>query len=104
MTDKNKTDNEMASPSCPLPIANSFGRSEVDEKVHERFWDTLKTKGGIPSLRKSFSTFLWKEQHFYLPYLVIGILKVEHSCGLNICASQFIFWSPNSHEMDPLRN
>lgn len=37
MTDENKTDNEMAFPSCPLPIANSFGRSEVDEKVHERF-------------------------------------------------------------------
>lgn len=37
MTEENKRDNEMTSSSCPLPIVNSFGRSEVDEKVHERF-------------------------------------------------------------------
>lgn len=70
--EENKRDNGMTSPSCSLPIVNRLEKSEVDEKFHERFCDTLNTKSGIHLSRKPFFIFLGKSStRFFLALSVV---------------------------------
>lgn len=83
----------MTSPSCLLPMVNRLGKSEVNDKVHERFCDTLKTTSDTHPSGKPSSLF-WVEQHSCLPHQVTGGAQLWAQCLCPAPHSHFETLSP----------